>query len=110
MFWKQLKESLERHGNPIKVLPRLDGRQIDMFTLYRLVVRFGGHTKVTAAAKWSDHPLPTNPPPTASMSAASAPHCSATNDASALAHRSHRTVAPARHLLSSSDPIPAAEC
>jgi histone demethylase JARID1 len=53
VFWKQLKESLERHGNPIKVLPRLDGRQMDMFALYRLVVRLGGHKQVTLHGKWS---------------------------------------------------------
>ena len=54
IFWKQLKESLERHGNPIKMLPRLDGKQIDMFTLYRRVVRMGGHKKVTADGKWGE--------------------------------------------------------
>eukprot|EP01046_Picozoa_sp_COSAG06_P068918 COSAG06_NODE_18556_length_881_cov_4.312020_2_plen_83_part_01 len=36
-FWKQLKESLARHNKPLKVVPRLNGKQIDIFTLYRRV-------------------------------------------------------------------------
>jgi histone demethylase JARID1 len=52
-FWKQLKESLARQNIPLKVVPRLNGKQIDIFTLYRFVARLGGHHKVTKDAKWA---------------------------------------------------------
>ena len=51
-FWKQLKESLARHNKPLKVVPRLNGKQIDIFTLYRRVAKMGGSAKVTADGKW----------------------------------------------------------
>lgn len=45
-FWKQLKESLERQQIPLKVIPRLNGKQIDIFALYRFVARQGGSAAV----------------------------------------------------------------
>lgn len=51
-FWKQLKESLARQSKPLKVVPRLNGKQIDIFTLYRRVAKMGGSAKVTADRKW----------------------------------------------------------
>ena len=48
LFWRGLKRSLEQRGTPLKVLPRLAGKQLNLFALYRWVVREGGHKKMNA--------------------------------------------------------------
>lgn len=35
LFWKRLKKSLAKRGTPLKVVPRLDGKQLNLFALYR---------------------------------------------------------------------------
>eukprot|EP01047_Picozoa_sp_COSAG01_P080594 COSAG01_NODE_15734_length_1305_cov_1.326700_2_plen_296_part_01 len=57
-FWKQLKESLERQQIPLKVIPRLNGKQIDIFALYRFVARQGGSAAVgRGPGGWVRFPL-----------------------------------------------------
>jgi hypothetical protein len=34
LFWRGLKRSLAQRGTPLKVLPRLDGKQLNLFALY----------------------------------------------------------------------------
>lgn len=53
LFWKRLKKSLAKRGTPLQVVPRLDGKQLNLFALYRWVMRAGGHDKMTAR-KWVD--------------------------------------------------------
>ena len=48
LFWKRLKKSLAKRGTPLKVVPRLDGKQLNLFALYRYVMRVGGHEKMSS--------------------------------------------------------------
>ena len=52
LFWKRLKKSLAKRGTPLKAVPRLDGKQLDLFAMYRWVMRMGGSQKMEAA-KWT---------------------------------------------------------
>ena len=41
-------------NKPLKVVPRLNGKQIDIFTMYRRVAKLGGSAKVSAEKRWGD--------------------------------------------------------
>lgn len=51
LFWKRLKKSLAKRGMPLTVVPRLDGKQLNLFALYRWVVHVGGHEHMDSL-KW----------------------------------------------------------
>ena len=53
-FMKELTEFCDASGKPLKKIPDVSGRVIDLHLLYTLVGKRGGFEKTSADRKWSD--------------------------------------------------------
>jgi histone demethylase JARID1 len=48
-FLQDLHRFLNKRGTPMKTIPRLDGKELDLYKLFKIVVERGGAKKVRAA-------------------------------------------------------------
>jgi hypothetical protein len=43
---------MEDRGAPINRTPMIDGREVDLYRLFRIVYKLGGHARVTNKSMW----------------------------------------------------------
>ena len=48
----ELYKHMEDRGSPIDKTPCIDGKDVDLYRLYRVVDRLGGHAKVSNKNEW----------------------------------------------------------
>ncbi|KAL6043476.1 Lysine-specific demethylase 5A, partial [Balamuthia mandrillaris] len=53
-FITKLQQFLEKSGTPMKSVPRLDGKDLDLYKLFKAVVERGGMKAVTRNRRWKE--------------------------------------------------------
>lgn len=51
-FLQDLHRFLNKRGTPMKTIPRLDGKELDLYKLFKIVVERGGAKKIQRKRKW----------------------------------------------------------
>lgn len=62
-FLQELHRFLNKRGTSMKTIPRLDGKELDLYKLFKIVVERGGARKVTLCFVSSPTCTTSSPPP-----------------------------------------------